>query len=290
MSEFHHAFENGGIKGINEYIEDKSAISRKAFSMWELVQWASGLPEFSKDLQKMEERLGKDGIGPVVRELMDKLGIEIKANKKPDWLSTPGSSILLYSNHVRIEPFLLGTLIDRDDVAFVGGRMVQRAGSNIEPHVLPVVPKKFAKGTGDRHTAIEKGVFGADDLDVDEAVRLNQASMQEAGNRLANGWLVGIFPSATDSIEGRWRKGLGEIIKNTPSDKGVRLAPTHFGEVGGVELLRRVRQVYAKGKKPKRLEVKVDFGKELDLNEVPRDLSPGDVSEFLRQDYLKKFS
>lgn len=290
MGEYGDAFREGGLKKFNELVEDKTAVSRNAFSMWRFAQWASGLPEYAKEMQRVEEKLEKDGVGPAIREIMGKLGIEVEANVNPEWLSTQGSPVLLYGNHAaRLEPWLLATLLDRNDVACVGGRMMQKAGPNIESHILPVIPKKYAKGGG-RRTIVEKTVFGDGDLDVDEATKLNQASMQEAGKRLGDGWLVGIFPTATEAIDSKWRKGLGEIIKNTPQNSEVRLVPTHFGDLKYREILKSIRRVYGKGKEPKHRIVDINFGEELRLSDLPPNMSAEEITQFLKQDYLKKFS
>lgn len=294
MDTLRRAFQDGGIKGVNEHIEDEMVMSRGASSFWELIQRMSGIPEFAKELQKVEERITTDSMGAAFRELVEKLGIEIKCDRVPEWLRTMGQPVLAYGNHsARIEPLLFGAFVERDDMAAIGGGITKNVGPNFGRHILPVFPKKYAHGSGKSLTLGEKIIYGEGSLSKEEVEELNRKSLEEAGERLGQGQLIGIFPTATDAITGEWRAGLGRIIKSIPSGvdlENILLAPVHFGPLRGVDFLSNIRRVFEKGVPPKPQPVEVIFGEELRLGDLSSgDLSAEELTRILKEDYLGKF-
>jgi len=294
MDTLRSAYLEGGIKGVNEHIDDSSAVSRSANSFWELIQRMSGLPEFAKELQRTEEHIATDGIGAAFRELAEKLGIEIKCDRVPEWLKTTGQPVLAYGNHsARVEPLLFGAFVERDDMSAIGGGVTKNLGPNFGRHVLPVIPKKYARDSDKSLTLGERVIYGEGSLSKEEVEELNRASLEEAGKRLGQGQLIGIFPTATDAITSEWRPGLGRVIKNLPTgtDPGnILLAPIHFGSLRGVDFLSNIRRVFGKGKPPKLQPVEVVFGEELHLGDLsPNDLSAEELTNILKEDYLRKF-
>lgn len=294
MRELRRSFERGGITEVNEYIVDSKFLSQSASFMWGIVQRLTGIPQFAKEVEKAENRIGEIGLGPAMREVAGKFGLEVIVDEQPEWAKQTGQSTLVYGNHdTRNEPLILASILDRDDALAVGGAQFKKIGPNVGTHFLPVYSRKYARGQRDDLNLVTKMLYGKDvGVKEDDAQQITAESLKKAGELLARGWLVNMYPTDAEAIESKWRAGLGRIIANLPDDTDtskILLVPMHVGHLDTKQFLLNARNVCAKGAKPRPLTVKVKFGKGIPLNSLEKNLPPDQIVEVLQKDYLRQF-
>ena len=294
MRELRRSFEQGGIAEVNEHIEDSRFLSHSASFMWGIIQRLTGIPKFAKEVERAEKRIGEIGLGPAMREVASKFGLEVCVDKQPDWAKQSGQSTLVYGNHdTRNEPLILASVLDRDDALAVGGAQFKKIGPNVGTHFLPVYSKKYARGQRDDLNLIARLLYGKDvGVNENEAHQITAESLGKASELLGQGWLVNMYPTDAEPIDSKWRAGLGRIITNLPADidrSKVLLVPMNVDHLDTKQFLFNVRNVSATGAKPRPLTVKVKFGQGIPLNSLDKNLPPEQIVEVLRDDYLKQF-
>ncbi|KKW41386.1 MAG: hypothetical protein UY92_C0021G0020 [Candidatus Magasanikbacteria bacterium GW2011_GWA2_56_11] len=289
------AFSETGIAGINREIETSRQDGAASASLWELLQRFTGAPEFLKDLERLEREIPAKGLGPVAKEFLERIGIEV-VSEAPEWTRQTGAPVLFYGNHeLGLEPQLLAALCARNDLSFVANHFVQNLGPGLQPHIFPVLARRYAKDSPAVLSPVEKAIMGEPTMTIEEIDKMNRDSLSGAASNISQGGAAGIFPSPGVDVSGHWYPGLGKIasdlaLAHPDMADDIAVSPIYFEQPPVADLCEAVRTRYQERREPGKTYLNVKFGAIRSLREAARlGQTPEEITERLRSDYLEEF-
>jgi hypothetical protein len=220
-----HLNQNGMVGFINYFEQSNHQLLTRILLI--IDKEFIGALQFAKDWVHFESQIEKKSVPVVAKSIFDYLGLEIPQDELPDEFSQPGQpAILLGLNHEAVvEPIILISLLNRDDIKFPGMKVFQYLGPNISEYILPLLPKKVAIDySGNTKPSISNKLdpfyqlYCLEDKSIEEIGRLNQSSLHQAAGHLAEGGALIIFPNGGRSINCPWYQGIGQIISRLPPE------------------------------------------------------------------------
>jgi len=276
--------------------------------VYKLLDWLDckfyGTYPILKSLAQMEEEIPASGLVEASRRFLNKIGVEVKEeSKRRWWMHQEGTGVLAFGNHEStFEHFAFTSLLGREDINFVGVKIMTYLGPHSRPYFLPVMPGRYAT---DRKVSGLKSRFDpahmlyrAEGLSSREIHQLNDRSLKQAAEKLAAGEIVFICPAGGFKITNKWGSGIGRIILNTlelPNldlDK-ILLVSCCFSGISKREVYEAARASQKNGSFSKTLKVR--FGTEFNLaqlvneltEELGNEMTATQITEFLRQKTLE---
>jgi 1-acyl-sn-glycerol-3-phosphate acyltransferase len=124
--------------------------------------------------------------------------------------------ILVYANHpTGLDPFILSSVLGRDDVYFLSDVYHAKKGEGVQEHMIPVYYSNWRdlwKRSGLAFGGFILMRLTSGFLSADEVRARNRQAIEIAVQKLREGHVVLIFPSGGDNEQFPWKKGIGEII------------------------------------------------------------------------------
>jgi hypothetical protein len=264
-------------------------------------------------VQQIAIEAAQSSVPNAVQQAFICANIQVRIIGATDSLYGLEHGVLLAGDHRQtIEPIpLLAVLGEarRNDFGVIAhpfslqSRLLGAIASSEYNSLLPVVPRIMTK----EHRESDNGFKGAciskywrlrvgDSLPTtEEASLINQKTLVSASQRLANGGAVLVMPtgSSIDSLNQRWRPGLGNIINGLidGSYENTQIVPFRFDDFS------RARIAYSliaasHGLKPRRTELMLRLGTQC----TPRQLlgektifNPQDISDKLHRRFINDF-
>ena len=179
-------------------------------------------------LEQLQHQLPDIGLHQVAKQFLAALGFALTPDSTvPSEIKQPNRPVLLVSTDhgAFIEPFIIAAALDRPDIFFIGIKTYQKLlGNNIAPHILPVMPSRYATNHRQGLTVKLsntlnpiKPLYLAERLTTEQITTLNQTSLTHAANLLTAGSVVAIFPNGgRKSSYPHWGSGLANIVSTIP--------------------------------------------------------------------------
>jgi hypothetical protein len=255
-----------------------------------------GLGYLLKRWVELEGKIDKVGLPEVSREIFEELGMKITVSKNIDkWVSGERGVIFLGLNHESIiEPILAYAVLKRKDISLISGKTFMRLGKNFAKNVLPVMQRKYAWNFDRRSiVSIHGMLYRAENLSMEDINQINLGTFDKAADKLRKNQGIIIFTMGGNKMNGKWGRGIEEIIKRISREKRkeIDIVPLYFSGLNRMDIFSRLRRAALK-KTNKRTELKVKVGEILNLAEAVKDennLEGGVFANWLRQKYLMDF-
>jgi hypothetical protein len=212
-----------------------------------------GALQFARDWVHFESQVENISLPDVARSIYDYLGLEIHRGDLPAEFSQSGQpALLLGLNHEAvIEPIILISLLNRDDVKLPGMKVFQYLGPNISEYILPLLPKKVAndycgntKPTTSNKLDPFYQLYCLEDKSTEEIFRLNQSSVHQAAGHIVDGGALIIFPNGGRPINSPWYQGVGQILTLLPQETipSLPIFPISLGGVTRKMIYRKIHK------------------------------------------------
>lgn len=296
LKKYHALYTREGAEGLLHEIQrlKKKNILARITAKLDTEFW--GIQRFLKDIVALEKDLKHKDLQTVTTEYLRKLKITVTLkNKPPEWIRTPHTPVLFYSNHeALIDPLFFGAIIQRDDIYILATDILSKVGPNVKKHILPVMARKYGIDRDDKtsilHVILERG----QGLTSHEIEQMNARTLKKSVDVLTKEKAaVGMFPSGAGGYITKWYNGIGRILsKVEKKDRDeTLLSPVLFEGVKRENILSIVNKTYAKvrnGLTPQTLTAK--FGKVRTMKElIGNENDPQKITEILKEDYFKQF-
>lgn len=156
----------------------------------------------------------KYGISKASKILVDNLGLTPKVELKNFPQKGP---VLIYSNHpTGLDPFLLASILKRDDFLFLGDKYHTKKGKNISKHIAPTLPtEKFLLEFIKRRPTNWFGFIRmrmGNKFNYLKAKKINSMAIKKIINNIIKGHASLVFPSGGEYEFLSWKKGLSIIV------------------------------------------------------------------------------
>jgi 1-acyl-sn-glycerol-3-phosphate acyltransferase len=176
-------------------------------------------PFLGKFLKNIDADIAKFGLSPGIAKAIDRTGNKFTISGFNSELreilrKKPGIIIANHPYQIEFLP-LLSSLPKRKDVYLVASYEVLGVCPNFDKHLIPVYVKHIRPKDW-KQAILNKFLTSFNFSPVfsyEEAHQKNIQSIKKAGEMVNRGSLAIIFPEA-GSRNGRWRRGLGYLIKN----------------------------------------------------------------------------
>ncbi len=212
-----------------------------------------GLAQFARDWVFLEKQLESRSVPEMAREFFEYLALDLNTNQFPVELSEPDRPLILLGlNHESIiEPIVLVSLLNRNDLKFLGMKVFQYLGPRIAAYILPVLPRKVAVDyCGEKKPAFSDRLdliyqlYVLENRTVDEIKELNRWSICQAAEHLCGGGALIIFPNGGRPIDRPWYRGIGEILDLLPPEvlSSMPIFPISIVGPSRKQLFQKVRQ------------------------------------------------
>lgn len=296
LKKYHKLYDEKGAKGVQKEIRllKKKNIIANVIAKFDNEFW--GVQRFIKDIVEFEDNISNKGLQSQCVEFLDKLKITVAfKNNQPDWINTPNTSVLFYSNHeALIDPIFYGAMIKRNDIAILGTSILSKVGPNAKKHILPLMASQYGTDRDEKISFMHKILERGQGLTSDEIKAMNENTLQKSVNMLVKeNSAIGMFPSGAAENITHWYNGIGRIVSKIGNSdrKKVLLSPILFEGVKRENILLVINKVYAKmrnGLKPQTLTAK--FGEVRTMYElVGSENDPKKITEILRKDFFREF-
>src|SRR3989339_758086 len=239
--------------------------------------------KFAKNFLDFEENIGALGLNKAAKALIDILKIKIiTEDHPPNKLQEKTPFIILTNHDVRIEAFLLSSMIKRNDIFFLGGTEGLKIGENASKHVLPIKPRRYSG----RHSLLHGEAM------TDEEIKsMNEKSYKEGANKLEKGAVVGIFPTGGKRpITESWFNGIGYLVASTSfveRDK-IYILPVYFDGLKKSDFLELITEFLLTGEIKKERKVRVRFGNPVSIKEIiGNEKDPVKIKKLIQDYYIQ---
>jgi hypothetical protein len=239
-----------------------------------------GIQEITETFNKNIERMGWHKAN---KQYIKDLGIL----QKSSFINFPKKGgVLVYANHITgLDPYLLSSAIDRDDVYFLSDIYQTRKGAAVAAHIIPVYYSTWQ----DSFRRFGMSFFGflmmrllVGTVPKSIARKRNAEAIARAVSYLKKENVVIIFPSGGEKKANRWKKGIGEIVVNC-REKNVSLVlyKCFFTQLQESDLVKH----FVTGRKYlKRFPVKLS-GKRISLNSSVSLIDSVKITSYLQNDF-----
>lgn len=163
---------------------------------------------------EFDRNVEKYGFSHGCTTLVHGLGLNIKADLKK---FPQQGAVLVYSNHpTGLDPFILGSVLGRDDYIFLGDEYQAKKGKNIAKHIASTVSTSFWKDFFRRRPTNWPGYLNMRKtvpvVDKIKAKEINNLAITSLTKNLKDGHLSVVFPSGGEYEFLPWKLGLAKII------------------------------------------------------------------------------
>lgn len=173
---------------------------------------------FFKDFNK---NVGSLGICEASKILVMNLGLKMEVRLKD---FPKKGAVLAYSNHpTGIDPFILSSVVGREDFLFLGDVYHLKKGKNISKFVAPVYPTSFSPDLLKRRITNWPGFIYmrmvSPPIDKLIAKKKNKKALDKIIDNIKIGGVSLIFPSGGEYEFLAWKKGIYNIKKILDENK-----------------------------------------------------------------------
>ncbi|MDQ3239478.1 MAG: 1-acyl-sn-glycerol-3-phosphate acyltransferase [bacterium] len=145
---------------------------------------------------------------------------ELKIGVTPSSNEVFEGGCLIFGNHpTGLDPFVIASCLNRDDVYIVADVYQKNKGANIGEHIIPIYYSRTQNNLKNRSMLNSIGFYimriftgYENDISVKEK---NVQAIETAAKKLIEGHIVIIFPDGGSNNPELWYNGIGEIIKKT---------------------------------------------------------------------------
>jgi 1-acyl-sn-glycerol-3-phosphate acyltransferase len=161
-----------------------------------------------------DQNIRTKGFAKATKHYLQDLNINIQTIT-PNTTNTP---ILIFANHpTGLDPYLIVSALDRNDVYVVADIYQKNKGHNIGNHVIPIIYTQSRKNIANRGILNAIGfivmrIFTGYEAE-DKVKQHNRKAIEKAAQLLTEGNVVIIFPDGGSNNTAYWYTGIGEIIK-----------------------------------------------------------------------------
>jgi 1-acyl-sn-glycerol-3-phosphate acyltransferase len=279
-------YKDKGALGVLEWIYDKKRFTFvKLFlkTVFIIFPYDSIL----KITAKYNHNIQKIGLSQSSRQYIQDLSINISKTNMP----VIKGGCLIFGNHpTGLDPYILSSIIERDDVYIVADIYQQRKGNNIGKHIVPIVYARTQKNLDNREFLNKIGFYIMRQftgyVDKNLVKIQNEQTVKTAGKLIQEGHVVIIFPDGGSNNPEFWYNGIGEVIK-TASVKGnpVQLLAANISGISSFKLWRHFlfnRKTYLQ-KYP--INVKLSQNLSLEDLQIKQTSQSREITERLRTEF-----
>ena len=226
LEDIHPHLSQNGVLGFVNYF-DRPDIHWYTRLLLAIDKRFIGLLQFAQDWVNFEAMVEHNSVPEVARNVYDYLALDLRCSELPrEFSQTSQPAILLGLNHEAVvEPIIVLSLLDRNDLKFPGMKLFQYLGPNVSELILPLLPGKVATDYSGslKPTLANKldpiyRLYCIENKSAEEIFRQNQNSLQQAADHVSAGGAVLIFPNGGRSIDSSWYPGIAQIISRLSPD------------------------------------------------------------------------
>lgn len=214
--------QEGGVQQISNSFESFKSGNIAQRLIYRLDRKVVGFGNVFSRLVELDHNIGKEGFSRACALFLKYFGVDYRLNCGEDIRRrvTKEPTLIIGLNHnAFIEPLVTGSVIGRDDSFAIANITYTKAGPNISKHLIGVMQSKFATDyPGRRRTRLGDPIapiYGHQKYTTSEIQNINKKAFRRVGHLLKNRHLVLVYPGGGTPANGsRWRRGIGEIIKN----------------------------------------------------------------------------
>lgn len=296
-NQIYNLLTDGGIEKLSQRLDQLQTSGPVKSLLYKLQKSQIGLSGLAFSLLEHEKELDSLGIAQASRNLLTRSGMLVSIDNRlsnNDLLKKNSRVLFVGLNHESfIEPIILYSLLDRDDIRLIAISFFRQLGRNFSKYLLPVLPKictidyNGQRGKKILGLDVRLGLYETEGLNLAQANKMNSHSLAEAARYLDKNHAVTLYPASGKSIGGSWFPGIGKII-NLMSDRKSPLpvVAVEFRGLGKKKLLSHLRRVYTG--KPSILEMQVIIYPE--INYLSTSKNPLAITEELYQKVMKTIS
>ncbi len=282
-------YKNKGSLGVLEWIYDKK---RFTFIKWFLKTCFYIFPyeEILKTTAKYNENIPVKGFTNSTREYLQQLNI---LTDRDTPLSITGGALIFGNHPTGLDPFLITSCLNREDIYIVADVYQKNKGNYIGRHIVPIIYARTQRNLNNRGFLNSIGFYVMRLLtgyEAPEQVKIqNEQTVKQAAQLLIDGHIVIIFPDGGSNNPELWYNGIGDILKKTSvEEKDIKLFATQISGISTSRLIRHFlwnKKIFLK-KNPIHITLSEPLTMEM-LNIKTTDGSH-EITERLRMEFVTK--
>lgn len=185
-------------------------------------------PSFLREIENLGDEIG---FIDAVHETLARDNVTVDVEGDFERLQNHSGGLLFIGDHKNQWEFValmdMLSRMGRDDMYNIAKFYVQRQvhqalGQAASRLILPVYPRILARDRGEffNSEVVNRVLYRRHLLTMAESAEVNTRSLKIAGESLAGGGVVNIFPcgSVVDARKKPWRSGVGEILRQIPKE------------------------------------------------------------------------
>lgn len=206
------------------------------------------LPLISYSLSRLNHDLGEIGFQLAMKKVVTNLGVKLLIqglNKKTSQILLEKPLVIVANEPCGAEIIMLAAALPpRENTSIIMNADFLNLSSNFDKYIIPVYIRHH-KAENKLHRFSLKLLnlmHRFPTLSPEEEHQRNIRSIASASQRVGQGGAVIIFPEAK-SVDGKWRSGVGYLLKNIQSKDRVYLVKCYISGTSPLDYLRLIPQV-----------------------------------------------
>ena len=196
--------------------------------------------------------------------------------------------VLIYSNHpTGLDPFLISSLLGRDDVYFLSDVYHAKKGKSVQDHMIPIHYANWKELQQRSALAFFGFIFmrlSSGFVSRDVSKKKNLQAINTAVKQLANSHVVLIFPSGGSREAIPWKKGIGEICLTSYNNKQNFIL--YKCEIKGLSDFGLLRHFLSGKNFYKKMIVRV-MGEKMDTSFLKKEKDPVRITSYLQKSFSR---
>jgi len=279
-------YSQKGTLGVLEWIYDKKRFIGDKFLLKALFK-IFPLESMLRITASYDSNIQKIGFYKSSKKYIQDLGVTVIEDAK----SEIKGGCLIFGNHpTGLDPYIISSILGRDDIYIVADIYQKRKGENIGKQVIPIVYSRTQKNLANREFLNKIGFYVMRQFTgyVDRAVvkKNNEKTIQIAGKLIQDGHVVLIFPDGGSNNPEFWFNGIGEVIKTaTSNQKPIQMYAANIKGISTYLLIRHFLFNRKKYLHDNPITIKLSQGITLEMLKLNKNLESKEITERLRSEF-----
>ncbi|MDQ3098612.1 MAG: 1-acyl-sn-glycerol-3-phosphate acyltransferase [bacterium] len=280
-------YKEKGTLGILEWIYDKK---RFIFIKYFLKTIFLVMPyeTILKLNAAYDNKIAIKGFSASTREYLSDLNIGINIQTP---LETSGPALIFGNHPTGLDPFIIASCLNREDVYIVADIYQKNKGKNIGKQIIPITYARTKKNLYNRGFLNTIGFYAMRQLTgyskPDEVRIQNKETIERAAQLLKDGHVVIIFPDGGSNNPELWYNGIGEIITHSSEKrKSIQLYAAQITGISTAKIIRHFlfdRRSYLKNN-PLKVTLSQPFT--LEKLNIENENKSNIITERLREEFI----
>lgn len=247
------------------------------------IMYALGL------LVRYDHEIGTTGLSVASQQLLDKFNIRFQTDPNFNKPEKPGPLFIVGINHdAFIEHVIIWAALGRDDLTALGGKIYTELGTNIAPHILPILPRRDAIDGSMANAKYNPfdflhNYYFSQKLTLNEIQQMNADSIAKTTQILQSGHVLFLYPTGGGRPDAPWKKGVGEVLIRLQKEQinNVRILPVYVDCESRKKMGKHLRRTITR--KPGTIDTTVYFLKGLNSGDQKWPADPQQAAIQLQQ-------